>query len=58
MNAKLAPVNVYHENLNSERSSEDEKILTRPLMWGGGGGYKHVGRLKHKINILFYGENS
>jgi hypothetical protein len=37
MDAKIAPVNVDHENLNSERSSEDEKLLIRPLMRVGGG---------------------
>jgi hypothetical protein len=32
VNAKLAPLNIEHEILYSDRPSEDEQLLVRPLL--------------------------
>jgi hypothetical protein len=45
-----------YETSYTDRYSEDEQLLTRPLC--GKQKYEHGGRLKFKISILFYGDNS
>jgi hypothetical protein len=32
VNAKLVPINVSHEMLYADRSSEDDKLLIRPFL--------------------------
>jgi hypothetical protein len=46
-----------HKLLYADRSSEDEQVLIRPL-FSRNQKYEHGGRLKIKINILFYEDNS
>jgi hypothetical protein len=46
-----------HEMLHSDRSSEDEQLLMRPLLRKSKK-CEHYGRLKIKMHIVLYGEYS
>jgi hypothetical protein len=57
VDSKLAPVNVGHEILYTDRSSKDEQLLIRPFL-PKNKKYEHGGRLNVKIHSLFCGDSS